>query len=363
MIQWLRKANRAKNYYLKRAKLQLKLKLLSAIAARGSILRKRNNYDFNHVVIPFIGKGIGDAIVIGGMIDTLMKNNFRVSVIADKRTHFLFKEWYHLDGLYLYDPLNKKPLVDALKNVNPFVFVDSHEITHSSLVTFNLIRLIKPYKTIGFDSRYKIYDDIITVKKPMAHISSRYIDLLEFLGVQATDYDYSVTIPFQDAQEAKSFINNITNKKIIAFIPYGSVSERFFSTLQIEAIINHISKYKDLFHVIILGEQNKIKSIPDSEHVTKNTLISFFSAAQIVKDSALVISPDTSFVHVSRAFNKKLICVYPFKILDSSADNADAWGPNYKLAIQARLKERRIIDADIRPIITLIDEQLRMVTV
>lgn len=247
----------------------------------------------------------------------------------------------------------------TLKKLPPFVFVDSHEITHSNVDIFNLIRIIKPYKTIGFTNKYRIYDEVVKINNPLAHISTRYVDLLEHLGVSASDYDYSVLIPDEDAKIAQDFIRNTTSKKTIAFIPYGSVSERFFSDEQIKAITVHLAKYRDLFHVIIIGEQHKIKSIPDSDNVTKNTTPSFFSAAQIIKDSVLVISPDTSFVHVSRAFKKKLICIYPFKILVSPADNADVWGPNYQLATQVRLKERRIMDADVQPILDLIDEQMR----
>lgn len=362
MIQWLKKANRSKNYFLKRIKLQLKLKSLSSMAAYGRHSRINDDVEVNHLVLPFIGKGIGDAVVIGGVIDTLVSNNFRVSVIADKRTHFLFKDWSHLTGLYLYDPNNKKSLISALKSINPFTFIDSHEVTHSNVATFNLIRLVNPYKTVGFNGKYKIYDHVVRITKPLEHISTRYIDLLNFLGVKVTDYDYSIVIPSQDALETKKFINGTSTKKIVAFIPYGSVSERFFSETQIESFINHMSKHKDIFHVIILGEQKKISFISDTDHVTKCTLPSFFSAAQIIKDSALVISPDTSFVHVSRAFKKKLICIYPFKILVPPENNADLWGPNYKLATQVRLKERRIMDADIQPILTVIDEQLKEVT-
>lgn len=358
MIKWLRKANRSKNYILKRAKLRFKLHLLSTLSTLTRPSRPERELGTNHLVIPFIAKGIGDAVVIGGVIDTLVKNNFRVSVIADKRTHFLFKEWNNLDGLYLYEPANKTHLLTALKKINPYVLIDSHEITHSNIDTFNLIRLAKPYKVIGFTDKYRIYDEIINIRTPLAHISTRYIDLLDRLGIPATNYEYTVIIPNEDRDAAQEFIRKTTDKKIVSFIPYGSVSERFFSDSQIDSIINHMSKYSDSYHLIILGEQHKIAPIPDSENATKNTTPSFFSAAQIIKDSALVISPDTSFVHVSRAFQKKLICVYPFKILGAPADNADVWGPNYKLADQVRLKERRVMDADVRPILDLIDEHL-----
>ena len=68
MFRWIKKANRSKNYFLKRIKLKLKLNLLSMIAAQGRTSRTRHGSGTNHLIIPFIGKGIGDAIVIGGVI-------------------------------------------------------------------------------------------------------------------------------------------------------------------------------------------------------------------------------------------------------------------------------------------------------
>lgn len=359
MIQWLKKINRARNYFLKRNKLHFKLMILSLMSNRKKVRRAIHDKNIKHILLTFINKGIGDAVVIGGVVDVLTKNGYAVSIIADKRTHFLFKEWENLVGLYLYTKKSRNQIADNLKYFEPYIFVDSHEITHSNLDAFKLICDLRPSQTIGFTHKYNIYDDVINISNPNGHISTRYLDLLRYFNIDVENYDYKVVIPAADENQARDFVKSKTDKKIISFIPYGSVSERFFSDTQIKAITDHIAKYSNSYHMFILGEQNKIASIPDSENVTKNTNPSFFSAAQIIKDSALVISPDTSFVHVSRAFNKKIICVYPFKILVAPADNADVWGPNYKLATQVRLKERRVMDADVQPIIKLIDDHLK----
>lgn len=358
MIQWLKRINRARNYLLKRNKLHFKLMILSLISNRKKIRKTKHDKNIKHIILPFINKGIGDAVVIGGIVDVLTKNGYAVSIIADKRTHFLFKEWENLVGLYLYTKRSRSQIAETLKYFEPYIFVDSHEITHSNLDTFKLICDLRPLQTIGFTHKYNIYDTVINISNPNGHISTRYLDLLRHFDIEIENYDYTVIIPDTDKSQARNFVKSKTDKKLISFIPYGSVSERFFSDSQIKAITDHMAKHSNSYHMFILGEQHKIASIPDSENVTKNTTPSFFSAAQIIKDSALVISPDTSFVHVSRAFNKKLICIYPFKILVAPADNADVWGPNYDSAIQIRLKERQVMDADIQPIINTIDTEL-----
>ncbi|MCS2154117.1 lipopolysaccharide heptosyltransferase family protein [Scandinavium goeteborgense] len=360
MIGWLRKINRTKNYYLKKHKLKVKLRLSSTLSLRHLNKEKQKPSDFNHLIMTFIGKGIGDAIIIGGIIDTLVKNNYRVSVIADKRTHFLFEGWENISNLYLFELKNKHKIAESIRNDGACVFIDSHEITYSNVYTFDLIRLIKPAVTIGFSGSYSIYDHAINFSQPLGHVSSRYIDLFDFLGIKGvTSYDYFVKIPEQSQREAQDLINKSKGKKIVSFIPYGSVSERLFSKEQIDSILNYFSQHGDRLQVLIIGEQDKIKHIEDSENVLKNTYSSFFTAAELIKESALVISPDTSIVHLARAFQKKIICIYPYKLLSNGADNADTWGPNYNLAVQVRLTERRIRDANVESIIKHIDNEIR----
>lgn len=74
-------------------------------------MRAKDDSTIKIIALPFIGKGIGDAIVISGIIDTLVENGYKVLVIADKRTHFLFKEWTNIYKLFLYDPQNKSSLM------------------------------------------------------------------------------------------------------------------------------------------------------------------------------------------------------------------------------------------------------------
>jgi ADP-heptose:LPS heptosyltransferase len=310
------------------------------------MIKKSSN--IKHLVIPFIDKGIGDAIVISGFIDILTKNNYQVSVIADHKTHFLFKDWNNIDNLFLYSTENENHIINNLKNIGKFIFIDPHEITHSSIHTFNIIRRSKPSKTIGFNDKYSVYDDIIGMSQPLGHASIKCLDLLYFLGIKiTTPYNYIIHIPEKNKKEAESFIRPISDKKIISFIPYGSISTRSFSEEQINSILRYFSQYANDIHVIIIGEQDKTSEIETGSNVSKNTYHSFLTAAQIIKESHLVITPDTSIVHLSRVFRKRMICFYPFKMMSNGKNNADVWGPNYDEAVQIRLSENNLSDADV----------------
>jgi ADP-heptose:LPS heptosyltransferase len=216
---------------------------------------------------------------------------------------------------------------------------------------------MKPVKTIGFINKYKIYDQVISSYDLQGHISNRYTALLSYLELPSESYEYSISVPEKNQDEAAKLLSGIKEKYIVTFAPYGSVRERFFSEQQIAAVLSYFSDSDDV-HVVIIGEQHKIKHIDDAKNVTKNHYSSFFTAAEIIKRCDLVISPDTSIVHLSRAFNKKIVCVYPFKILGNGANNAAVWGPNYALAHQIKLTERNIMDTDINIILNSIGEAM-----
>lgn len=358
MIQWIKKINRSRNHHFKIYKFKLKLKMICILSHR-YFIRKKHPVPNKQVVIPFIGKGIGDAIVFTGLIEILKKNDYQINVIADSKIHFLFKEWSIIDNLFLYEKEKQNSAIQKLKEIGPFTFIDPHEITQSSIDTFNIIRHSKPIKSIGFNNNYSVYDHIIAMKKPSGHISNKCIDLLDFLGIKTHEYNYTVHIPEINIKESEELINTLNGKKIIIFNPFGSVNARFFSKVQINSILDYLSRFAEEFHVIIIGEQEKIKEIQDGNNVTKNPHTSFLTAAQLIKESQLVITPDTSIVHLSKAFNKRMVCVYPFKMLNDNLNNADVWGPNYDGALQIRLSETLLADADVNLILEHIGSEIR----
>ncbi|HAV2124435.1 TPA: glycosyltransferase family 9 protein [Enterobacter cloacae] len=358
MIQWIKKINRSRNHHFKIYKFKLRLKLICILSHRYTIRQKYTNHN-KQVVIPFIGKGIGDAIVFTGLIEALKNNDYQVTIVADSKSHFLFKEWSIIDNLFLYDTAEKSNTIQKLKKLGPFTFIDPHEITNSSIDTFNIIRNSKPIKSIGFNNKFSVYDHIIEMSQPSGHISNKCIDVLNFLDIEIAEYNYFVHIPDKNIKESNELIKTANGKKIIIFNPFGGVKERFFSKDQITSILNYLSQFAEEFHVVIIGEQEKIKEIPNGNNVTKNTYTSFLTAAQLIKESQLVITPDTSIVHLSRAFNKRMVCFYPFKMLSDKLNNADVWGPNYDAALQVRLTETCLAEAKVELIIAHIGSEIR----
>lgn len=81
------------------------------------------------------------------------------------------------------------------------------------------------------------------------------------------------------------------------------------------------------------------KFVCNKVYVTPEQFSNFAYAIALVKYSDLVITPDTSIVHVANAYNKKMICLYNNKKSDKNEDENIIWGPNYNNCIQLFTKE------------------------
>ena len=91
----------------------------------------------------------------------------------------------------------------------------------------------------------------------------------------------------------------------------------------------------------------------------------FFYGACIVKLADLIITTDTSIVHLANAYNKRMICVYNNRRLDYGESNNIVWGPNYENALQLFTKANKgtpdgdyIRDFDVEEMYPYIDKDL-----
>ena len=69
--------------------------------------------------------------------------------------------------------------------------------------------------------------------------------------------------------------------------------------------------------------------------------------AELIKGADLIVSPDTSIVHLGKAFDKKMICIYR-KELGKEDKNSILWGPNSEKAkiifVEEKTKDGEEID-------------------
>ena len=298
-------------------------------------------------ILIFMGNsGFGDAIVVTGVIKVLKDNGFEVTVLVEKRLAILFEESKLVDKILIiknkkilaassFDEANRNGYYDLLIDFcqGPFL-VDN-------LISLKLYRIFKPKYLVGFDDVFGIFDIAIKYESIKEHFSKRFDAFLTAIDICDYKVKYTVDIPLKYAEETEEFLGQFRGKKIVCLNPFASDENRNFSLEQIMKIANHLNN-KENVRIILIGEPYQLqclKKISLPECVVLNNLSNFFNAAYIVKRVDLVISTDTSIVHLAHAYDKKLICLYNNRILVGGANNNLVWAPNYDKAIQLFTKE------------------------
>lgn len=339
LLDCIKYLNRQRNLKIKPLKSAIKLYLLNRKKKERSPLRLEH---YSSVAILMNDQGIGDAIVTSYLIKSLRENRLKVYVVVEKRIAFLFEQFITVDGVILYD--KKKGIKQFKKQLNSLsidVAIDLVDKGHNSIRRSQIILAINPLHAIGFNQeKYKLYDTSIFYDQYTSHISKRSEQILKLLNIEADSIKYHVNLPDQAHESVEKFIRPylLSGKNIIIFNPYGSNIARSFSDTQIETILSFLSHYDNCV-TIVVGEPNKIKHIKTSTNIIINPLGSFFETVALIKFATLVITVDTSIVHVASIYDKKMLCIYNNRIIDNKFINNFVWGPNYPNALQIFTKE------------------------
>ena len=82
------------------------------------------------------------------------------------------------------------------------------------------------------------------------------------------------------------------------------------------------------------------------------------SAVEVIRSCDLVITPDTSIVHIARAFDKPMVAVYnKRKLKDTGLPGYHIWAPGYDKARQIVCEEANVADVAIESVWPVIKEQ------
>ena len=138
-------------------------------------------------------------------------------------------------------------------------------------------------------------------------------------------------------------LKKLKHKKIVVFNPFAASKHRNINLENIVKIGKIILEDKDNI-LIFIGEEKRKKELENvMKELGNNTffpeLKDIMETSYLISKADLIITPDTSIVHIAAAFKRKLIAIYR---LDGKAENEInryLWGPNYKEAVQIYSKD------------------------
>lgn len=278
---------------------------------------------------------IGDMIVNSLMFREIKKvySDIKIGVIARGTAIDIIKDNPNVDKIYEYykDRKKIKDLALKIKEEKYDLLIDFSEMLRVNQMM--LINLCGARINIGLDRKdWELFDLSIESGKDFKwteHITKRYLAYLIKLGLKKENIDISYDIYLKDEKKYEAFFNKIKESKKLILNPYGASKHKSFNIETLENIITYL-KDKDTA-IILTYFGDKYKELEFLEKKYKYVYIpkkieSILDTAILIKRSDYVISPDTSIVHITSTFNKKLITVYPPKGGKYGVDHL-VWAP------------------------------------
>lgn len=220
----------------------------------------------------------------------------------------------YVNNVYNYDKniVNIIKLVSTLRNRNYDIIIDLFD--NPSTTSAYLIRLVNPLYALGFDKEdTSYYTHIVPLPdKRLIHIVERIANLLLPFGISTSKSDLNITFRLSPAEKKRANeMMLINDKKIIAINLSGSSRAKFWGVPNYISLLNELSDLHPNFECVIFSMPDYATELNDIISNTKARIApksnSFVQYASYLSTCDLLITPDTSAVHLAAAF--KIPCV------------------------------------------------------
>lgn len=282
------------------------------------------------IVLQQDGK-IGDYIVSSFLFRELKKYNPQivVDVVCSPNNANLFASNPFIDNYFV---LNKKAFL-AYTKMGIMLARRHYDILINLPVLLRnrdlwLTRLINAKNNIGYKKEnYKIFN--LNIHQENLHFSQVYAKAAELCGVSDINTQYEIPFYSHKKEEIISFLQMYQLDNYIVVNFFGAAKSRKFTEQNINKFLDYFSRLPQKFLLLTypgMTVQLK-KQIENYENIflyekTEN----IFDSIELLKHSKLVISPDTSIIHIASGLNKAIIAFY--KLGDK--ENFTHWHPNSK---------------------------------
>ncbi|HIE81816.1 MAG TPA: lipopolysaccharide heptosyltransferase family protein [Candidatus Poseidoniales archaeon] len=296
---------------------------------------------------------IGDMIVATPVFRELKKAlpHVKIFVLASSVNRGLLNNNPYVDKVYTYKN-NWMELFPILLQLRKYSFDVCFEF-EAKVVTraILMLKIIKPKFVASISKvhgRYgisadklKIYD-FYTRKNNKDHWRDICLDILSFLKIKSKSNKYDIFLSDKEKNKAKKFVSNINSKIKIGINLEGSFKEKQIQPEELKKICKGIyDGYSDIQIVILttphkLEKTNKIISKMGFDFVIPSYVTgTILDVAALIEQLDLIITPDTSIVHIASAFDKPIVSIY-----ENDKNSYRLWHPTSTLSSVVFAKDR-----------------------
>ncbi|MDH6456550.1 ADP-heptose:LPS heptosyltransferase [Fusobacterium sp. PH5-7] len=293
------------------------------------------NNDIKKILFMRYDGKIGDMIINTLMFREIKKKypSIKIGVVTEEGAKEVIENNPNVDEIYTYNK-NIKRLSFKIAEEKYDLLIDFSEMLRVNQMA--LINLCKARFNIGIDrEKWKLFDISVNSGidfKWTDHITERYSAYLKKIGFKENEIDKKYDIYIKETEKYKEFLEKIRGKKRVVLNPYGASKHKSFNLETLDKLIKYLETIDVEVILIYFGDKykelEKLKVDNKNVYIPKN-IETIQDTAYLIKKSDLVITPDTSIVHLASALNKNNISVYPPKGGKYGVDHL-VWAPKTK---------------------------------
>ena len=283
---------------------------------------------------------IGDTVCMLPFLRELKKSfpAASIDVYASTYNNFMFKYVKYIDNVYTEYRTKGllKTYLDVFKmRANQYdLIIDTVEIKLGKIFRLYLINAPWLIANSGDTRRYglinadlKHYYKLTQWKK--IHTTERLLEFLDLLGIHNYDSTMELPIGEDSVGYARNFLQLYQNRQLIGFNADASDQARSLQDDDIVAICRQLIQSNDQLTLLLFCSKDRQSDMKNliKKHELKNVIYesgskNIFDAAALVRSMHVLISPDTSFIHIASAYNIPTVGIYK-----NDDDHLRYWGP------------------------------------
>lgn len=343
--------NRKRNYFFKKVKLHVKRCTAKIVWDKWS--KSEFTVDTVKTILLLRNEGkVGDVVVLTPLLKCLTESGYSVDVLVTQSSSAVIKYYPYVRAVYKASDCTRTVFYNNFNHVvDKLTIKKLRENNYDQVVDLNLFEMplhrmkllndINAKSALGFNisRHFNHYAKSIVFKDVTEHVTTAMSLVAEAFGVKLTHrLDYELYIPDAVLHEVKDYLNALPGRRTVIVNAFTGSLERNFSQYQLLDIITMLNNRADDIRIVIPDHRRELR-VPLPANATINPFLSLHHVMALIHQADLVISPDTSIVHISAAWNKPMISVYK-----NDLDNIELWGPGYENASQIIIQQRKISD-------------------
>jgi len=337
--------------------------------------KKARDFDIRNVkkVLFFRYDRIGDMVITTPVFRELKLfiPEIKITVLASKTNQSVLSNNPYIDDIFINYKnsfLNDFQTLFRLRKKKFDVCVEfDHSVVPHAILRLKIINP-KIVISVAKEGRYgvkgselKLYD-FYTEKKNNLHFRDIWLETLSPLNIRPKSNQYDLFCTNSQIQVAKNFISKFHGKFLIGINLEGAVEGKKIQNTELEQICKGIKQANNNIQIIILTAPNNLQSVSKLVEeigleyvVTSYKTKTILDVAALIKNLDIIITPDTSIVHIASAFDKPIVTIH-----ENNQDSFQLFSPTSSLNKTVfSSKDNSINGFDVKKVIDFSNELIK----